>query len=664
MSTTASLLVLGALSLMAPQEDGSTRAQHAQAAVVSAPRAAKPTAGRNAQRARRNPVGATNPQRVAPPSRVAPRVRLVPVPLNPTAPFWQAMAATGTSGLLGVANGGILPPAPSQMLSPGSLNVGVVMLDPASVPAGAPNTELFLIYRPHNPAGGQAPVLVHFHAYARSPADLIETDFLQEAMARDWYLVAPLQREPSAAPDDIHYSSVASQEYAKAAIDFTLAQPGTDPDRIFAYGFSMGGGAALNYAARHTALDDNRFAAIACHTGSLGLADVYDNVLGTAAEDHLEEIFGGRPSARPFEYLRSSVIELDGTGTAIMGGLHTVHNVAHLPIRVHFATQDPNQYLVEQARQFEAVLSNISAPIYQVFEDQLVTTHTWQLLNAAQTYIDFNTLTVLHRHNSDDPLRIYRFLKKIGSRHQQFIPIVERAGIDATEAGLELVSPAFPGAAEVTDWSLTAEQYGHFLVTVFDEWVRHDVGRIYIQLFDSTLSFWAGHGAELCIFTETCGLGLAMEHNGDLYACDHYVYPDYRLGNVLDGDLADIVADPRQTKFGRDKAGALTAQCRSCEVRPACNGGCPKHRIARSRDGEPGQNHFCEAYYRFFTHVRPYMTVMTDELRQGRAPANVMAWAREKDQGFPGLKIGRNDPCVCGSGKKFKKCCGANRASG
>lgn len=273
--------------------------------------------------------------------------------------------------------------------------------------------------------------------------------------------------------------------------------------------------------------------------------------------------------------------------------------------------------------------------------------------------VAFNTLTVLHRGNADDPLRIYRFLKRIGSRYHQYIPIVERAGVDGTEAGLTLVSPNFDGAAEVTDWSLTADQYGHFLLTLFDQWVRHDVGRIYVQLFDSTLASWMGRGAEICIFQETCGLGLAMEHNGDVYACDHYVYPDYRLGNLMEADLVDLAFSPRQVRFGRDKADTLTAQCRACDVRSLCNGGCPKHRIARSRDSEPGQNHFCAAYHRFFTHTAPYMRFMAYALRRNRPPANVMAWAREKDAGFPSLKAGRNDPCPCGSGRKFKKCCAA-----
>ncbi len=271
--------------------------------------------------------------------------------------------------------------------------------------------------------------------------------------------------------------------------------------------------------------------------------------------------------------------------------------------------------------------------------------------------VEFNTLTVLHKDNANHPLRIYRFLKQIGSRFQQYIPIVERAGVAETEDGLSLVSPAFPGEALVTDWSIAPEQYGRFLTDVFDEWVRRDVGRVFVQLFDSTLSTWLGKGAELCVYQPTCGRGLAMEHNGDLYACDHYVYPDFRRGNIMDTDLDKLVFSDRQTAFGRAKEESLPGQCRGCEVRVACNGGCPKHRFSMTAEGEPGLNYLCAAHRDFFTHTAPYMRFMADELARGGAPARVMAWAREKDNGFPNLKTRRNDPCPCGSGAKFKKCC-------
>ncbi len=276
--------------------------------------------------------------------------------------------------------------------------------------------------------------------------------------------------------------------------------------------------------------------------------------------------------------------------------------------------------------------------------------------------IEFNTLTVLHHGNADDPLRVYRFLKEIGSRYQQYIPIVERAASDETEAGLSLVSPAFAGSAAVTDWSLTSDQYGRFLIAVFDDWVRHDVGRVFIQLFDSTLAFWMGRGAEICILQKNCGLCLALEHNGDLYACDHYVYPDHRLGNIMDDELGALAFGAKQVAFGKDKFETLPAMCRQCDVLAACNGGCPKHRVDTTEDGEAGLNHFCSGYRTYFTHTEPYMRFMANELHRGRAPANVMAWARRRDTGARRIKVGRNEPCPCGSGKKYKKCCAIRRA--
>lgn len=252
--------------------------------------------------------------------------------------------------------------------------------------------------------------------------------------------------------------------------------------------------------------------------------------------------------------------------------------------------------------------------------------------------VEFNTLTALHRGNVDDPLRIYHFLKEIGSKYQQFIPIVEQATTSSDTAnGLLLVPPSFPGHATVTNWSLTTTQYGDFLINLFDEWVRNDVGRNFIQLFDSTLSLWIGQGAQMCIFQKTCGFALAMEHNGDLYSCDHYVYPDFRLGNIIEDDLSDMACSPQQIQFGRNKVDSLPTKCLTCKVRLACNGGCPKHRTSTSAEGESGLNYFCAAYYRFFTHAAPYMNFMANEIQHKRTPANVMGWARKKDRGFPSL---------------------------
>jgi uncharacterized protein len=273
--------------------------------------------------------------------------------------------------------------------------------------------------------------------------------------------------------------------------------------------------------------------------------------------------------------------------------------------------------------------------------------------------VDFNTLTVVHRRNSQQPLQVYRFLKEIGSGFMQFIPIVERVAEKPDSSGLVLIAPHANGRAVVSSWSVEPETYGKFLCAIFDEWVRNDVGRYFVQMFDVTLESWMGMDQSLCVFSETCGAALAIEHNGDLYSCDHYVYPDNKLGNIMERPLESMVSEPRQRKFGLDKRDTLPRYCRQCEVRFACNGECPKHRFIRTPDGEPGLNYLCAGYKMFFKHVDPYMRFMAEELRREKAPANVMEWARSRDASRPPHgRVGRNDPCPCGSGKKFKKCCG------
>ena len=274
--------------------------------------------------------------------------------------------------------------------------------------------------------------------------------------------------------------------------------------------------------------------------------------------------------------------------------------------------------------------------------------------------VEFNTLTVLQRHNADHPGEVYDFLTEIGSYYMQFIPIVERIAREADGAGLELVNPEFDGAAKVSNWSVGALQYGRFLCSIFDTWVRRDVGERFVQIFDVTLGSFLGEDASLCIFAETCGNALIIEHNGDLYSCDHFVYPDYRLGNVRDETIKEMVASAPQRKFGTDKRDRLPQYCRQCEYKFACNGGCPKHRFIRTPSGEDGLNYLCKGYKLYFSHVDPYMRFMADELRQRRAAANVMSWVKAKDELNDSNRTRvprRNDPCPCGSGKKFKKCC-------
>ena len=238
--------------------------------------------------------------------------------------------------------------------------------------------------------------------------------------------------------------------------------------------------------------------------------------------------------------------------------------------------------------------------------------------------VDFNTLTVVHRHNAQFPVEIYRFLKEIGSAFLQFIPIVERAAAQPGRGDLVLIQPSSQAAAAVTDWSVESEAWGKFLARIFDEWVRQDVGRVYVQLFDVALESWFGLDPSLCIFRRTCGSALAMEHNGDLYSCDHFVYPDNRLGNIAETALDQLVSSPQQTAFGRHKLDSLPRMCRECEVRFACNGECPKHRFLNTPDGEPGLNYLCSGYKYFFNYIDPFMKFMAAELRAGRPPANIM----------------------------------------
>ena len=219
--------------------------------------------------------------------------------------------------------------------------------------------------------------------------------------------------------------------------------------------------------------------------------------------------------------------------------------------------------------------------------------------------VEFNTLTVLQNHNADHPLEVYRFLREEGSGFMQFIPIVERIAHEPDEDGLELVDPEYEGRAPVSKWSVGSGQYGKFLCAIFDEWVRHDVGQVFVQLFDVTLGSWLGQDASLCIFAETCGKALIIEHNGDLYSCDHFVYSDYRLGNVHEESIRDMVASPQQTKFGQDKKDTLPQYCIECDYRFACNGGCPKHRFTKTPRGEDGLNYLCKGYKMYFGHVDP-----------------------------------------------------------
>jgi uncharacterized protein len=248
--------------------------------------------------------------------------------------------------------------------------------------------------------------------------------------------------------------------------------------------------------------------------------------------------------------------------------------------------------------------------------------------------VEFNTLTTVNRKNSTHPIELYRFLREAGSGYLQFIPIVERAAANP-ESGLWLAPPpdheeAAALDAEVTPWSVRPADYGNFLCAIFDEWIRHDVGRIFVQHFDSALSTWLTGRAELCVFQEDCGRGLAIEHNGDVYSCDHYVYARYRLGNMMNTSLVELVDSPAQAEFGRAKSATLPRWCRECPVRFACHGECPKHRFIRAPDGEEGLNYLCAAHSKFFHHIDSPMKTMAAMINVGRAPAEIMSLPRSR----------------------------------
>ncbi|MCB0044053.1 MAG: anaerobic sulfatase maturase [Caldilineaceae bacterium] len=283
--------------------------------------------------------------------------------------------------------------------------------------------------------------------------------------------------------------------------------------------------------------------------------------------------------------------------------------------------------------------------------------------------VAFNILCTVHAANQAYPLEVYRFFRdELEAEFIQFIPIIERTNAETLLLADQGWSPRDGGERPlytqsgnlVTARSVKAEAYGAFLTAIFDEWVRRDVGRVYVQMFDVALGAWLGQPGGLCIFAPTCGQALALEHNGDLYSCDHFVEPDYLLGNIQHDPMLKLVSSERQRRFGADKQATLPAYCRRCEVRFACHGGCPKNRFITTPDGESGLNYLCAGYKAFFNHVDRPMRIMADLIRRQRPPAAIMDILAQEEAGQSQAfaRAGRNDPCPCGSGKKFKQCHG------
>ncbi len=272
--------------------------------------------------------------------------------------------------------------------------------------------------------------------------------------------------------------------------------------------------------------------------------------------------------------------------------------------------------------------------------------------------VEYNVLTTVNHINGDYPLEVYRFLRDdAGTDWMQFIPVVERVD--------EHGNPADLRGLHASERSVGAEQFGSFLIAVFDEWVRHDVGSVFVQTIEAAARNWAGMDQSgMCVFNETCGLGLALEHNGDLYSCDHFVDPEFLVGNINEASIDALVSGKQQYDFGQDKRDSLPQYCLDCDVRFACHGECPKNRFITTPDGEPGLNYLCAGFKDFFHHIDRPMRTMIDLMRRGQPAAGVMDMLAAEEQRFEDAvqAVGRNGACPCGSGRKVKHCHGAAKS--
>ena len=237
-------------------------------------------------------------------------------------------------------------------------------------------------------------------------------------------------------------------------------------------------------------------------------------------------------------------------------------------------------------------------------------------------HVEWNAMAVVNAYNADHPLEFYHFFKDNGCQYLQFTPIVER--LTKHHDGRTLASLADDKEIPLADFSVTPEQWGNFLCAIFDEWVRNDVGKMFVEIFDCTLANWMGVLPGICAYSKNCGHAGVMEHNGDVYSCDHFVFPEYKLGNIRDHTLIEMLYGDKQHAFSRLKHTSLPRQCKECDMEFACHGECPKNRFEKDKYGEPGLNYLCKGYYQYYSHVAPYMDFMKRELQAQRPPANIM----------------------------------------
>ena len=236
--------------------------------------------------------------------------------------------------------------------------------------------------------------------------------------------------------------------------------------------------------------------------------------------------------------------------------------------------------------------------------------------------VEWNAMAVVNAYNAEHPLEFYHFFRDNGCQYLQFTPIVER--LTEHEDGRTLASLADDREIPLADASVTPQQWGNFLCTIFDDWVRHDVGKTFVEIFDCTLANWMGVLPGICAYSKECGHAGVMEHNGDVYSCDHFVFPEYKLGNIREQSLIDMLYGEKQQAFSRLKHTSLPRQCKECDMEFACHGECPKNRFEKDKYGEPGLNYLCQGYYQYYSHVAPYMDFMKRELLAQRPPANIM----------------------------------------